>query len=104
MQVAIGPFVPAAGRDQLGIVVGDPQAAVEMALIRLCYAADLPGPEEALKALRDGTPVGAGPGGGVSTSGGSGAGGGATAQARVMGSPAAQSAQAAPVLASFSPR
>ena len=25
-----------------------------MALIRLCYAADLPGPEEALKALRDG--------------------------------------------------
>jgi DNA polymerase-3 subunit gamma/tau len=32
----------------------DPKAAVEMALIRLCYAADLPGPEEALKALRDG--------------------------------------------------
>jgi DNA polymerase-3 subunit gamma/tau len=32
----------------------DPKAAVEMAIIRLCYAADLPGPEEALKALRDG--------------------------------------------------
>jgi DNA polymerase-3 subunit gamma/tau len=32
----------------------DPSAAVEMALIRLCYAADLPGPEEALKALREG--------------------------------------------------
>ena len=31
-----------------------PAAAVEMALIRLAYAADLPGPEEALKALRDG--------------------------------------------------
>ncbi|HZC15748.1 MAG TPA: DNA polymerase III subunit gamma/tau [Caulobacteraceae bacterium] len=31
----------------------DPKAAVEMALLRLCYAADLPGPEEALKALRD---------------------------------------------------
>jgi len=76
----------------------DAMAAAEMALIRLCYAADLPGPEEALKALRDGTPVGGGPGGGVSSGGGSGAGGGATAQARVMASPAAQ---AAPVLASF---
>ena len=32
----------------------DPAAAVEMALIRLAYAADLPGPEEALKALRSG--------------------------------------------------
>ena len=32
----------------------DPAAAVEMALIRLCYAADLPGPEEALRALRSG--------------------------------------------------
>jgi DNA polymerase III subunit gamma/tau len=38
----------------------DPKAAVEMALIRLCYAADLPGPEEALKALRDGAPVSGG--------------------------------------------
>jgi DNA polymerase III gamma/tau subunit len=35
----------------------DPSAAAVMALIRLCYAADLPGPEEALKALRDGEPV-----------------------------------------------
>jgi DNA polymerase-3 subunit gamma/tau len=32
----------------------DPSAAVEMALIRLCYAASLPGPEEALKALQSG--------------------------------------------------
>ena len=32
----------------------DPKAAVEMALIRICYAADLPGPEEALKRLRGG--------------------------------------------------
>ena len=31
----------------------DPAAAVEMSLIRLAYAADLPGPEEALKALRE---------------------------------------------------
>ena len=32
----------------------DPAAAVEMALIRLCYAADLPGPEEALKRIQSG--------------------------------------------------
>jgi DNA polymerase III subunit gamma/tau len=38
----------------------DPFAAVEMALIRLCYAADLPGPEEALKRLQSGE-IGAGP-------------------------------------------
>ena len=58
-------------------------AAAEMALIRLCYAADLPGPEEALKALRDGTPVGGGGGGGVSVGGGS-SGGGVSAQAVSM--------------------
>ena len=51
----------------------DPKAAVEMALIRLCYLADLPGPEEALKALRDGTPV---TGGGTSAQGGAPSGGG----------------------------
>jgi DNA polymerase-3 subunit gamma/tau len=32
----------------------DPAAAAEMALIRLCYAADLPGPEEALRRLQEG--------------------------------------------------
>ncbi len=37
----------------------DPAAAVEMALIRLAYAADLPGPEEALRALREGGDIGA---------------------------------------------
>ncbi|HEY2483148.1 MAG TPA: DNA polymerase III subunit gamma/tau [Caulobacteraceae bacterium] len=48
----------------------DPAAAVEMSLIRLAYAADLPGPEEALKALRetgtvgDAPPPGNGGGGG----------------------------------------
>jgi DNA polymerase-3 subunit gamma/tau len=36
----------------------DPAAALEMSLIRLAYAADLPGPEEALKALRE-APTGA---------------------------------------------
>jgi DNA polymerase-3 subunit gamma/tau len=35
----------------------DPAAAVDMTLIRLAYAADLPGPEEALKALREGGPA-----------------------------------------------
>ena len=50
-----------------------PADAVEMAIVRLAYAADLPGPEEALKRLRSGeAPGGAGPnaprggGGGVS--------------------------------------
>ncbi len=57
----------------------DPKAAVEMALIRLCYVADLPGPEEALKALRDGAPV---TGGGSSPApSGSSGGGGSSARA-----------------------
>ncbi len=76
----------------------DAMAAAEMALIRLCYAADLPGPEEALKALRDGTPVGGGPGGGVAMGGGS-SGGAVSAQAPMT--MAAPGAQAMPVLASF---
>jgi DNA polymerase-3 subunit gamma/tau len=63
----------------------DPKAAVDMALIRLCYAADLPGPEEALRALRDGAPAGGGSGGGGGSSGGGGGGGaGLTAQARMV--------------------
>jgi DNA polymerase-3 subunit gamma/tau len=59
-----------------------PADAVEMAIVRLAYAADLPGPEEALKALRDGVTPGS-PGGGRGPSGGGGGGmggGGATAQ------------------------
>jgi DNA polymerase-3 subunit gamma/tau len=45
----------------------DAAAAADMALIRLAYAADLPGPEEALKRLQAGdAPVAPGPGGGVS--------------------------------------
>lgn len=76
----------------------DAMAAAEMALIRLCYAADLPGPEEALKALRDGQPVGGPGGGGGGSIGGGGGGGAVNAQARVMAAP---SAPAAPVLASF---
>ncbi len=53
----------------------DPAAAVEMALIRLAYAADLPGPEEALKALREGrAPVGGGDAPGAPSVGGGGGG------------------------------
>jgi DNA polymerase-3 subunit gamma/tau len=64
----------------------DPKAAVEMALIRLCYAADLPGPEEALKALRDGDiAAGQSAGGGPSAPGRpGGSGGGAAATARMV--------------------
>lgn len=54
----------------------DAAAAVDMALIRLAYAADLPGPEEALKRLQSGEPLTGGPGGGP---GGGGPGGGAQA-------------------------
>ena len=49
-------------------------AAVDMALIRLAHAADLPGPEEALKALRAGDSLPGAPpsggGGGMAASGG----------------------------------
>jgi len=78
----------------------DAMAAAEMALIRLCYAADLPGPEEALKALRDGAPIGGGgPGGGVAVGGG--AAGGAVSAAHAPMTMAAPGAQAMPVVASF---
>ncbi len=82
----------------------DPSATVEMALIRLCYAADLPGPEEALKALRDGEPMPGG-GGGVSPSGGGGAtaqaGGAFAAQARIATPAPLTAPQATTALASF---
>ncbi len=83
----------------------DPSAAAEMALIRLCYAADLPGPEEALKALRDGEPIPGGPGGGMAPTGGGSAGGGGTSafaavQPATMAS-AAPAPQATTALASF---
>jgi len=54
----------------------DPVAAVEMALIRLAYAADLPGPEEALKRLQSGESLGAPQVGSGSGSGSPGGGGG----------------------------
>jgi DNA polymerase-3 subunit gamma/tau len=70
----------------------DPFAAVEMAIIRLAYAADLPGPEEALKALQNGEPIGGGP----SAPTGGGGGGGSAARAFA---PAPQASAAAPQMA-----
>ena len=83
---------------------GDPKAAVEMAILRLCYAADLPGPEEALKALQSGqAPAGPSPGGAPSGGGGGGGGGGgsggSTAAARALQPQA--SAPPTPTLQSF---
>jgi DNA polymerase-3 subunit gamma/tau len=64
----------------------DAAAATDMALVRLAYAADLPGPEEALKRLQGGEPLGGGPSGSPGGGGGGMAapsgGGGATAVAR----------------------
>ncbi|MDP3406039.1 MAG: DNA polymerase III subunit gamma/tau [Brevundimonas sp.] len=64
-----------------------PADAVEMAIVRLAYAADLPGPEEALKKLQSGEPMGGGSGSGTPRGGG---GGGASAQlaARPAAAPA----------------
>ncbi|HEY1749914.1 MAG TPA: DNA polymerase III subunit gamma/tau [Caulobacteraceae bacterium] len=72
----------------------DPAAAVEMALIRLAYAADLPGPEEALKALREGgepPPAPAGPSGGGGSRAASGGGGAARMAVQAAPAPAAAS-------------
>ena len=55
-----------------------PADAVEMAIVRLAYAADLPGPEEALKKLQNGEAPGGGSG--APRGGGGGGGGGASAQ------------------------
>lgn len=63
----------------------NPADAVEMAIVRLAYAADLPGPEEALKALRDGEPMT----GGAAPRGPSGGGGGGGASAQFAALPVA---------------
>jgi len=66
----------------------NPADAVEMAIVRLAYAADLPGPEEALKAIQSGGVPGGGAGG--PRGGGSGGGGGgasAMLAARPMAAP-----------------
>lgn len=67
----------------------NPADAVEMAIVRLAYAADLPGPEEALKALRDGDPIGGGgPGSGQRVGGGGGGGASAQLAMRPVAAPA----------------
>ncbi len=79
---------------------GDPKAAAEMAIMRLCYAADLPGPEAALKALQSGaSPVGPGP----STSGGGSSGGGAARalQTQPQAAPSVRTSAALPAPQSF---
>ncbi|MGV3579971.1 DNA polymerase III subunit gamma/tau [Brevundimonas sp.] len=61
-----------------------PADAVEMVIVRLAYAADLPGPEEALKKLQNGEPLG---GGAAPRGGGGGGGGGASAVLSVRPAP-----------------
>jgi DNA polymerase-3 subunit gamma/tau len=77
----------------------DPAAAAEMALIRLCYAADLPGPEEALKAIQSGEAPSAAPRGPSAPSGGGPS--GATAMARAISQPQPVSAEPQITLQSF---
>ena len=61
-----------------------PQQAAEMVIIRLCYVADLPTPEEAIRLMKN-NPQPSGPGG----SGPSGSGGGSAGQmAQAVGAPA----------------
>ncbi|MEO8812217.1 MAG: DNA polymerase III subunit gamma/tau [Caulobacteraceae bacterium] len=72
----------------------NPAAAVEMALIRLAYAADLPGPEEALRSLREGTP-GEPTGRGAAPAGGGGGASAARAAPAVQTAPRAAPAAAA---------
>jgi len=66
-----------------------PADAVEMAIVRLAYAADLPGPEEALKKLQNGeSPVGGPSSGGGGRVGGGGGGASAALAPRVAAQPA----------------
>ena len=62
----------------------NPADAVEMAIVRLAYAADLPGPEEALKAIQNGGVPGSGSGG---SGGGPRGGGGGGASAMLAAQP-----------------
>jgi len=78
----------------------DAAAAVDMALVRLAYAADLPGPEEALKRLQSGEPTAGGPSGGGGGGSPGASAGGATAVARSLAHPQPQaSSQPAPTAA-----
>jgi len=76
-----------------------PIAAAEMVLVRLAYAADLPTPDEALRALKDGAPLPSGgpapsrPSGGPSTSGNM-----ALATSQAQPQPRPQAAQTEPTM------
>jgi DNA polymerase-3 subunit gamma/tau len=76
----------------------DPSAAVEMALIRLCYAVTLPGPEDALKALQSGEPIRGGSAPSPTPAGGStGAGSAGSLRAVSSGAPAVAQTALRPV-------
>ena len=77
-----------------------PLAAAEMVLVRLAYVADLPAPEDLIRALDDGAP--SGPARSASTTTASSGGGGAGARPRLEA--ARGGAQAAPAPAPSSPR
>jgi DNA polymerase-3 subunit gamma/tau len=79
-----------------------PVAAAEMVIVRLAYAADLPTPDEALRALRDNSPLPAGaapaPRSGGSPSGATIALATSQPRAQAAASPAAEPARAEPAL------
>ncbi len=79
----------------------DPAAAVEMALIRLAYAADLPGPEEALKALREGGDMAAAQPSAPAPRGGGGGGAARASAAPLVASQSAPAAAPQPALRNF---
>ena len=81
----------------------DPAAAVEMAIIRLAYAADLPGPEEALKALAGGAPLPSPPPSPSGGGSGGGNGGGLRASSGGGGSLSVQAVPQAMTMAASSP-
>ncbi|HEY8574025.1 DNA polymerase III subunit gamma/tau [Phenylobacterium sp.] len=77
----------------------DAAAAADMAIIRMAYAADLPGPEEALKKLQSGDAPASGPsGGGPQSSGGGGGGGGGGGAMAVARRPMPQTSPAEPAV------
>jgi DNA polymerase-3 subunit gamma/tau len=83
----------------------DAAAALDMILIRLAYAADLPGPEAGLELLRSGaalpSPGGSAPNGGRRPSGGGGGGGGMAGAASQPMISAGPQPDAGPRLSSF---
>ncbi len=79
-----------------------PLRAAEMALIRLCYVADLPAPSDALKALQNGgAPAAAQPSVPAPRGGGGGGGAAARLAPQPVAAAAAQPAAAAPAPRSF---